>query len=239
MKGKLLKILTALGCLALGVGFVSCGGNGGNVSGGGIADGTAKGEQVTEEEWDAAITHTMMADNITVNMIGEQSFTDEGVVNVSTREGIFKIADGVEYEKFFCTETVDTVLTSWTQEEYVFKEESKNYQWYRNSIEMPEWELSEYQGEISATLSEALFSGMSPAKGVAFEELEYNEETGEYSSLVIERDDSTTMKFKIRDGELYTWEVLFEDGTSEVYHREKYVFINYGTTSIGKMPSEE
>ncbi|MBE5747450.1 MAG: hypothetical protein E7352_04690 [Clostridiales bacterium] len=246
-KGLLLALTLAMSTTL----FVACGGNEGgnsNDNGTSVPDaGASKGEQITQLEWATAVANTFVADNVTVNAVYTVEMKEDGVSWGGKMEGVLKLADGVQYTKMFITETENGASESWTEESYVYEEDGTCYEWYKDSIDTPDWVQNEYkEDDYSATLFGVIFNDMLDEDAELlislYEELEFNEETGEYSVFVEDEYDPYTMKFKVVDDLFYTFTIRFESDETQGevgFSEKKYVFVDYGKTSIGKLPGEE
>ncbi|MBQ8342578.1 MAG: hypothetical protein IJY21_00560 [Clostridia bacterium] len=236
---KLLALVLALGMTA---GFAACGDDkGGNSS---VDTGTAKGEQVTLEEWTVAVTNTFAADNVTINTFSE--YVDEADGFIVTANGVIKIADGVMNESMSYTETYDGMTGSYTDETYILKQDGTYYEWYNDSIDTLEWQCSEYRNsEYSPTVQGVVFSEEWTAEEIVamYGDLEFDASTGEYSLFVEAEYDPFMMKVKIVNDKFYTLTTRmaseYEDTSSVWYSERKYVFVDYGTTTIDSLPGEE
>ncbi|MBE5747611.1 MAG: hypothetical protein E7352_05525 [Clostridiales bacterium] len=248
---KLIGLVLALGMVSA-IGFTSCGGDGGIVANGGVDTGTAKGEQVTFAQWTTAVTNTFTADNVTINAFENMHMEEvwdsgEHMVYEGTSEGVIKLAGKASYEIMTETYTVNGVLQERMVEEYSCVNDGMYCEWSRNGANK-EWGYSEcvYQnGMFDGTAGEIAFGNK---YGLAwyitiYNQLEYDESTGEYSVYVEDEYDPFTLKCKIENDKVYTLTKRFED-TAETspsefgYIEYKYVFVDYGTTSV-RLPNGE
>ena len=131
---KMFKKTTLL-VLALGVvgtlGLAACGGG----DKGGTDNGNAKGEQVTLEQWTAAMTASYAADNVTANVTVSASFTEEGMTMGGSATGAIKIANDVIHEAMSYTESMGELSYTYTDETFIINEDGTYYEWYKDSID--------------------------------------------------------------------------------------------------------
>ena len=256
LKRTLFSILT-LCCVA---GLVACGGESENsISGGNgssVEAGTEKGEQVTREEWTAAVTNSFAAENVTaydfLDMRMEEVWESEHVVYVGTGERIFKLANNVSHDIITQTYTVNGLAEDSVKETYNYVNEEGGIicEWERRSAD-DEWEYNEYSynenaGMFDGTLGKMILGDEWEKRcqeWIAFyDQLQYDESTGEYTWME-DGEDSCLHTCKILNGKFYTltwrWEDTEEESPTEFgYTEEKYVFKDYGTTTV-ELPKDE
>ena len=241
---KMFKKTTLL-VLALGVvgtlGLAACGGG----DKGGTDNGNAKGEQVTLEQWTAAMTASYAADNVTANVTVSAAFTEEEMMVGGSATGAIKIANDVIYEAMSYTESMGELSYTYTDETFIINEDGTYYEWYKDSIDTLEWvtyesEDAKYNPYFSTTLGGYVlreYMGSVESSIAIYDRFEYNASTGEYTATDSSEGESMTISVKIANGKLYTLETKYVEG--DEYETMKIVFTNYGTTTIGKLPNGE
>lgn len=242
MMKKATVLVLALGMMGS---MVACGGGGNN--GGNGDNGNAKGEQITATEWAAAMTHAFSADNVTANVYLSASYSEDGYSMGGSGSGTLKIANDKIHEKMSYTQTMGGESMSFTDETYIAKVDGVYYQWYKDSIDTLDWEMdicydAEYEETFATTIGgyvllDYLLDVSLEGYIAIFEDLVYDASAGEYKLVEGEGDEFYTVSFKIVDGKLYT--VTAREQESVGYEEMKYVFYDYGTTTIGNVLGTE
>ncbi len=246
------KIQKAMGLIlvfGLTAGFAACGG--GDGGDGGADTGAAKGERVTLEQWSAALASSLAADNVTIN--GTQSYVyheewgGEMHAGSGTVTALMKIANGVMYRNISGTDVFDGETEEWTEESYLLNEDGTYYEYYKENGDT-EWSREEnyeasHEPNFSMTVQGLVFGDEIDAAYLisVYEELTYDEATGEYIFSINEESDQLEISIKIKNGKLYKLTQYFTDAYAPEgdYDETTYVFVNYGTTTIDGRPNGE
>ncbi len=191
------------------------------------------GEEVTQEEWSAAIAASLAATNVKVKVSAEMEGNMEGMSVEGTYSQEINIADGKISEESSETETLNGERETREDKDYYFAENGIYYHLSWDSRD-GEWtkEPATYEDGVTSAadccgayiLGEGL-EGMA----FAYSMFEYNKSTGAYEYEMSAYGNTSTIEVKVKGGKIaaYTHSTKNDD-----FEETSGMTITYGNASV-------
>ena len=195
------------------------------------------GEEVTQEEWSAAIEASLAATNVKVRLVAEEGTSENGTPMGATYTGDINIANGKISEEYVDTVILDGDEKSTEVKEYYFAENGVYYHlsWDSRDGEWTKEPATYEDGVTSAADCCGAYFLKSPLGSFSlyYSMFTYNKNKGAYEYEASMGGNSSCMEIKIKDGKVVAYTATSSNNSNgETYSNTTSMTITYGNATV-------